>query len=191
MSKLLVITLLTASLWAGGATLFAQSPEVPVSVQYPLYCKALSFDRSADRRCENDLVIALLHQNRNKDSREALRDIEETVIKYDITTFKGSAIRLVRIDIEDTNWPQIVRENHVDILYLLPVRSFDVAALAQFAKEEQLLTLSADPENVRNGLSVGLELRNSKPKFVFNLSAFREEGSDFTAQLLDIAEVIR
>jgi hypothetical protein len=99
-------------------------------------------------------------------------------------------VQFVTIDIdEEADAAAFAAESGCDVLYVTPLRARGVADIASAARARRMLTLSGDASYVAAGLAVGIAIAGNRPQIVINLTAAREQGADFSAQLLRLAVV--
>ena len=71
------------------------------------------------------------------------------------------------------------------------LRAVAVDDIVTLTRELQVLTFTGVPAYVNDGMAVGIDLLEKKPKIVINLPAARAEGAAFNAHLLKLANVIQ
>jgi hypothetical protein len=76
------------------------------------------------------------------------------------------------------------------VVYVTPLRSVNVADIAQVARSRGLRSVTGVPEYVDAGIAVGVGARKDHPLIIINLRAARAEGSDFSSQLLNLARIV-
>ena len=69
------------------------------------------------------------------------------------------------------------------------MESRDVSAVLRAAEEQQMLTMTGNPEYARLGAGVVITARAGRPSIVINLAACKASGTQFDAQLLRIVQV--
>jgi hypothetical protein len=79
----------------------------------------------------------------------------------------------------------------VDVVLIAPLRAVDIRAVLAAARAARTATVGALAEYVGQGCAVGFGVERGKPRIRINLEAARAEGSDFGAELLAVAEVVR
>lgn len=174
-----------------GGTALAQQMPVPVDVQVPVLLKVLSFDRRiADTRGQ-ELVIGVLYQSGYRLSTEVKDRVVEvvSVSRQGAPASRPLSAAPVDADGEESLGAAFARLK-IDVLYVTPLRAFDLRNLVGVTRRERILTLTGVPEYVGAGLSVGLELRQDRPRILVNLRAARAEGANFAAPLLGLARLV-
>ena len=169
----------------------AQEMAVPLEQQIPLLLKTISFDRNLRSRSGERIVLGILYQQRVRSSLEVKDKILEMLENEATQTIDGMPIQCVAIDLGSTDdLSSTIRNKHINLLYVAPVRAHDMATFASTARLLQIPTLTGVPEYVEDGLAVGIGARGEKPCIVINLNAARSEGADFDSHLLNLAKVI-
>lgn len=190
----------------------AQVMPVPVDIQMALFSKALRYERQLPERIGADtLVIAIIYQKNYGRSVKITTEVQ--TLFSSLTSFGGFTFRYISVDISsmadvadaNTSGPDriktaaapetdsIVNElvaNKAALLYVTPLQNVNIDFISKISRTARILSLTGLPHYVRSGLSVSLELQQGKPRLLFNLPALRAEGSNFSATLLRMAEVI-
>lgn len=182
-----LVTLL--SVWTGIS--WAQEMPVPVPLQYQLFVKVLHFDRALTARVGEKLTLGIAYQSlykRSENTKDALVGAMEASRPNAI---RGIPIVAVLIDLtEDGSLRDAVEEQAIDVLYVAPVRAYDLAFLTRVCREHGILTWTGVPEYCQNGVPVGFDARGGRPEILINLTAARAEGTEFSARLLPLARII-
>lgn len=169
----------------------AQEPPVPESVQFPLICKALTFDRDLAQRCGDTLTFCVMYQKRNKHSLSAKDRIVKAAHESGIASVNGIPLVIDVVEFDaDSQWHDSVTLRGADILYFTPVKPLNYDAVLDFSRTHMMLTAASLPEFVQRGMAIGVGVENSKPKFVINVKTSREEGAAFSSLLLKLAIIV-
>jgi D-arabinose 1-dehydrogenase-like Zn-dependent alcohol dehydrogenase len=168
-----------------------QQMPVPVDVQIPVLLKVLSFDRRiADARGQI-LVVGVLYQSGYRASATAKDRAVEEFTRARSSGPASRSLALVQIDADkESALEKALTRLGVRVLYVTPVRAFDLDSLVAATRRNGILTLTGVPEYVEAGVSIGVELRQDRPRILVNLRAARAEGADLAAQLLGLATVV-
>jgi hypothetical protein len=170
---------------------FSQDVPVPVKIQVPILVKILSFDRNLKTRVGNEIVIGVLFQNKFRTSVNIKDQVLSEFKNQLYDEIEGVALRLVSVNIEDqSDLQKNLSENKVDIIYLTPLRNFDIHIITSIAQNMQILTVTGVPDYNESGISVGFGTKAEKPLILVNLKSAKAEGVDFDSQLLKLAKVI-
>lgn len=169
----------------GPAALHAQEMEVPVSVQIPLFLKVMTFDRQRMGNGEAEIVVGVTFQNGYRNSVSVRDEVVRT-----LRTIPGKKIRIVLIDLDHDPLVDVLEHQSISILYVSPLRSFGVTAIAAAAASAKVTTVTGVPHYIEQGIAVGVRLQGDRPRLMVNLAASRLGGADFTAELLKLAEVL-
>lgn len=171
-----------------GTVAYTQDMALPVGTQVPLFLKILSYDKNLPQRGEK-IVLGVLYQKKYRLSNLTKQEVLE--VMKDFETLAGHPIEVVPIALDETT--VLSREldaRGVNVLYVAPVRAYDVSAITSLSRSEHLLTLTGVPDYVHQGLSVGLGLRAGRPLILINLEASTREGARFHSQLLRLAQIV-
>jgi hypothetical protein len=161
----------------------AQDVPVPVGVQVPLLLKILTFDRHLADAAE-PLVVGVVFQHRNRASAAIGEEVRG------LLATSARPIRVVAIDLDETRDLRgtLLRES-VRVVYIAPLQAVSVATVTEATRGERVISITGVPRYVEQGLAVGIDLTDSRPRIVINLAASRAEGADFSAELLKLARL--
>jgi hypothetical protein len=174
---------------AGSA--FAQRMPVPVDVQVPILFKVLAFDRSIADSHDRILVVGVFYQSGYRLSSTVKELVTDALSRIGSGGLTNRPVRVIAIDADlKDNLENTLTRLEVKVLYVTPLRAFDLQSLVAATRRTRILTLTGVPDYVEAGLSIGLDLRQDRPRIVVNLYAARAEGADLTAPLLGIATVL-
>ena len=164
----------------------AQQAAVPVDLQFSLFFRILTYDRTLAQRSSGGLVIGIVYQPTVRASVLA----KDAALRQRPPREAGYVVRMVPIELDDsTDVVEAAEAAGCDILYVTPLRAVSLSHLVAEARDRGLLTLTGVPEYVAAGLAIGIGLRGDRPEILVNLAAAREEGADLSAQLLHLARV--
>lgn len=155
--------------------------EVPVSVQLSLYQKIWKLDRNLGTRA--DLVVAVLYQDTYAASTEARAQVQ---------AWSGtSRVRCIFVALDQKSAEAALQTVVADVFYVTPMRGADIEQIVRIARARQIRTMSGLTEYLLIGLSVGIGVRNDRPRIMINLDAAKAEGAAYQAQLLQMAEIVK
>jgi hypothetical protein len=171
-------------------TAHAQDMDVPVALQMPLFLKVLSFDRQLSARVGPELVVGIVYQsgyrtstNAKNDAVRALNDVR--------TTPDGRAVRAVAIDIDRESLTDAVARTRLTMLYVAPLRGYDLANVCAAARTAQATTVTGVARYATQGLAVSVRLEGDRPRLLVNVDAAKSEGAEFSAELLKLAKIVQ
>lgn len=187
--------LLTAVFWLvvvvpikpAGAELNTGAP-LPCGLQLTLLSKVLSFDRSLAGR-SGGLDIVVLYQADYPESETAKAEFMRAARALSNGGGAGFRFKVVRIE-GKPNFRDIFAALEADAVYVLPLRGLDVQALVRAAAAQKIRTFSGTPEYVYEGVSVTMGNKQGRPAIYINLPTSKAQGSDFSSQLLKLANVV-
>jgi len=171
--------------------LAAQEATLPVDLQMVVFSQVMQFDRNFVDR-EGEVVLAVLYQSRSRESLEVRNQVFEAFSGED--AFGGRPLRVIGIDVGDGDTKREVQRilpAGVDLLYLAPVRSFDVSSIVEAASELGIPTLTGTPDYVDQGLAIGVRREQGRARILINLESAVAMGSDLSSELLKLARIIR
>lgn len=165
----------------GGSVAGQQRVLVPPEVQLALFRKIWTLDRNFPRQATT--TVAILYQRLYRESYVAKEEILNAGRNV-------PGLQFVTIDI-DAAGPDERQFDHVDVVYLAPLRAVELAALLARTRARAIRSVTGVPEYVARGVAVGITVERNRPVILINLEAARTEGADFSSQLLKLARVVR
>lgn len=175
----------------GGSALPAQGAEVPVETQVPILFKMLTYDRTLAERSGETIHLGILSVPGNEASRNGAAAFADVLRAQQDKTVRGRPFAFVTVAYRDgTDLPAVLAEQDVDVLYVPRGCGGVLDEVRSAARASGVLTLAADADDVRDGLSIGLELKDDRPRIVVNLEALHQEGHDLESRALRLCEVI-
>lgn len=164
---------------------------VPVANQVPLLFKILSTDKNLARHAGSTYPFALLYNSGDEASVEQ-RDGFRAALGEG-KQVRGKAIMLVEYDLakDPAGLGPFLKDKGVAALYATGGLSDKLELIKSAARSQQATSSAYNVADIEAGLSVGFELINNRPKIVINLGEATTEGSEFSAQILGLARVIR
>ena len=173
------------------AAVRAQDIAVPVDVHFPLLIKLLSFDRSINKQTKEEIVVGVLFQTAYRSSRQTKMEIENLIASPAFKKLNGVTLWYKFLNIDDPlDMQSFFTKNKLDIIYIAPLRAFDIHAIVKGADLSHILTLTGVPEYVESGIAVGIGLRGDQPQILINLDESRRQGANFSSKLLGLARII-
>lgn len=171
--------------------LTAQEMAVPIPMQWAFFQKILSFQRViiTDSMVRAP-VLAIVYQSQFRASLDARNEM--LALLKEVEPRVGSEVlKIVDIDLtKETDLGLAMAEKKVTLLYVAPLRAYDVMLITKESRQRRVLTISGVPTYITEGLSVGLDIKGNKPEILINRTAARLEGREFHAQLLKLATIV-
>ena len=169
----------------------AQDMPVRADLQVPLLAKVISYDRHLAQRASDDLVIGVLFQDDFRGSRDARDAIIAAAQGSSIQSILGFPFRFVALRIRsETDMERMLTESGVDILYITPMRSIDIRAIAAACARNGVLTVTGVSEYVSRGVAAGIGEQGGRPVILINRDAAAAQGASFSAQLLKVSSLV-
>lgn len=171
----------------------AEEVALPAALQVTLFVRILSFDRGLAARAADGIVIGIVHQGKFRQSLNEREAIAAALSERDSISIAGRRVQVttIPIDIDVVDLAPTLAKEHVDLLYVAPLRAVDIASIAAVSESAHVPSLTGVPAYVRAGLAIGLDVKKERPEIVINLAAARAAGADFNSQLLQLATIVR
>lgn len=171
-------------------TVMAQQIAVPVNIQFKIFLKILSFNR-AFNLSDGKLNILIIFQNNFRTSLNVKNNILDYFENEKIKNFENVPIVINTLSLNnESDLDNYLNKNKCQLIYISPIRSIDIELLTDISRKKKILTFTGVPDYVREGISVGIDIKGEKPDILINLKASKLEGADFSSQLLKISTII-
>lgn len=166
----------------------AQTLDVPVDVQVPLFLKATTYDRTFASKLQKNgqIQIGIVYQEKNRASVKEMEELQAALRKPG-AGFKIGITLIPLVDGEDASARKEWSE--VSAVYLTTMRGLDLAAILRQSHDHKVMSVATQPDWVSKGVTMGFELIGARPKFAINRNGALAEGCDFSSQLLKLATI--
>lgn len=164
---------------------FAQETSLPVSTQFQIFQKVLSFNRSKPLN-SNPLILGVIYQSKFRTSLNVAMEIEKYFLENEVKV-SGNAIKIQLIDILNENLSTSINMYPLTYAYIAPMRAYDITSIHKLLAPRNILTMSGVPEYSENyDISIAIGTNSGNPQIILNRKSYIEEGADFSAQLLKL-----
>jgi len=164
---------------------------VSVDVQIPLFLKILTFDRNLNSRAGDEVVVGVVYQRKFKNSVNVRDEVMDVITKSPIKSIRDIPVRFVAIELEEGSaLGSVFSANEIDVIYVTPLRGIGMDMITKWSRQLHLTTITGVEDYVEAGVAIGIGIKGDKPQIIINLRAAREEGVDFTSQLLKLARIL-
>jgi hypothetical protein len=161
----------------------AQESGVPPTVQADLISKVALYDRNFAPRAGNRAVILLASRRGVPDSLRAATQLSAALQEQ--KTIGGLPHDELLYEYSDpAALVATCREKHCAIIFFGPGFSQEVERLRMALDGVNVLTISSVPNDVRNGIVLGIDLIGGKPKLLLNMPQARRQQVDFHSDVL-------
>lgn len=187
-AKCFCVALFILLIYAG--LIFPQSSGIPVNIQFQIFFKILSYDKKLDSRGSDGLKFLIVYQKKFRSSLAVHDDIRKMLDDYKFNDVEKIPLTFHFADIDEISLAESIAKDKINLVYFCPLRGIDIKEISLITRERDVLSFTDVPGYVGEGISVGLELINQKPRILINLSASKEEHADFSSQLLKISKIV-
>lgn len=160
--------------------------------QVLVFLKVMTYDRVLADADVETIHICVLYARGDSESEAAQDRVRQALADNAGKTVNGKAYRFSVLPFTSADaLEEKLRREDVHALYIARGLDRHLGSITAAARRRCALTMTGVPEYVSQGVSVGLALREGKPRILLNLSAVRAEGHAMSANLLRLCEVIR
>ncbi len=169
----------------------AQEMAVPIDVQYLIFMKILGFDRNLDLASQAELRIGVIFQTKFNESLRTKELFIETAQKNQSIKVNNRQVILVPLEVAERDGVEkAIRDAGVSVLYVTPLRAFNIKDITAIARANKIVTLTGVPAYVSLGIAMGLDVKGDKPQILVNLAAAKAEGMNLSSQMLKLTKII-
>ena len=165
----------------------------PPDVQITLLLKILTYDRSFAVKAKSQVMIGVVYVAGDAESVKAKDDILKTLQLFADRPIKGVPIKAVALEYKDPkSLAETVRSQGINVFYIAPGNANTLTELLRMSHTRGITTATGVPEYVQRGVAIGIGKKaDQKPDILINRSSSRQEGSEFDASLLRIANIVK
>lgn len=162
-----------------------------LKTQFTLLLKILTYDKRFLGKVSDKVLIGIVYQNNYRlsaDEKETLVDnIEESGLKVENRIVYYRSVDLSSPDVLEN----FVKNNSPDVLFILPVKGISINSITACSEKYKIMTFTGEPSYMNQGISTGVNMEREHPVIVINRNSARNEGVDFSSQLLKVARIIQ
>jgi uncharacterized protein DUF4154 len=168
----------------------AQELQIPAGVQAQLLAKIPAYDYGFRQRAGGRVQVLILTNPERATSVSVAGLLEAALLQQkDIASLPHAAFVMPFASIEALVTE--VKARAVTIVYLASGLEAHLAEICAALEPFQVLTVSAQPEDVRRCAVLGFEILGGRPRVLIHLAHARRNGIRFRSELLSLATVYR
>lgn len=167
--------------------LFGQT--VPIEFQFQLLFKILKFERSLNQEPDKQITLAICYQNLYRESLN-IKEQCEIYLSQNKPVINKTQVSVIYINLNKESLERRIKEENVDLLYILPIRAYDLKKITEISDKYDVLTITSNEEYSKSGISIAFSLVGNKPQILINTKTSKREGADFSSQLLKLVKII-
>jgi hypothetical protein len=170
----------------------AAGAELPPGRQAILLARIVAYDGHLQARAGAAVNIGVLAKKGDKDSERMAGGMTKAFATLESATLLGLPVRIGRVDFSGREaLERAIREGGLDTLYVCSGLDASLADIKAVTRARKVLTLGSQEAHLRNGLSVGVFFVEGKNTILVNLEASREEGVQWSPEMLRLATIVR
>lgn len=188
MPKACILGLALGLSWA--ASIRAEQPELPATVQARLLSKIPSYEVGFRQRAgKRALIIILRAANHHESARAASLLAAALLNEATVGGLPHASLTLEYTDAEAL--AQKVKATAASIVYVTPGLQPWLEPICSALEPLGVMTIAPVPEYVERCVSVGFDIVGGRPKLLVHLTHARHAGLQFRSALLSLAKVYR
>ena len=181
-----------SDLTEGSPQLSAVNEKVPPDLQIKLLLTALIYEKNLKDKAVDQFDIGILYfpwleqsKKEAKDFFKALKNFQDKKIgdrSFNVFLFTYNG---------DAGIKEKIAGKHIEVLFIVGGKKRMLKEIIELTQTEQILSWTNNTEYVSScGVTMGVGLKENKPKIYLNFSSAQREGVDFSARFLRLAEII-
>jgi hypothetical protein len=167
----------------------ADSALVPPELQADLLSKACAYDRNFAARAGSVAHILIVVRSGSARSEAAASYMKAVLGKLDRFAGLPHAEAIVPYESADS-LAQRCRTERPAVVYVSPGLDDEIEAVRTKLTGIDVLTVSAVPAYVEEGIVLGFELLAGRPKLLLNFSQAKAQHVDFPANVVSVMKVV-
>jgi hypothetical protein len=190
LSPLLLVAVLSCGVITPSA--FADNGEVPVDLQIKLILTALTYDKNLESRANGELNIGILYFPESPQSKQEADLFAKTLEAFKDKKISGRSFNGIVLTYDDNGeLRKKINEHKIDVIYIAQGERELIERVLKVTQSKKILSCCGKAEYVSTcGVTMAVGLKNNKPKLYLNLSSAKQEGADFSAKFLRVAEIV-
>jgi len=168
----------------------AQDLSLSAKTQVSVLSNVLLFDRTFRERAGEEIVVGILYHS---DVRSSARAKDDFLAALSDGTLERTLEMPVRVELLEIRGggviPAGLGEGWIDLLYIMPLRAVGIPQITDISRQHGILTVTAVPGYVEEGISLGLGSRNGRPEILVNQEGAAAEGAELSSEILKLARL--
>jgi hypothetical protein len=184
------VFLVALAILGGDRATRAEEAPVPVQRQADLLVRLAAYDRNLAARSAGRVRITIVTNPADPDSRAVAAAMESALQRF--ATIGGLPKEIASVPFP--GGPELAascKANHVSVVYLAPGLDASVPGLVHELDGVDVLTATAIPRFVEQGVVLGFDLVSGKPTLLFNLSQAKRQNVAMDPQVIQLMKVVR
>ncbi len=183
---------LAVALHAGLAWAADAPPPEAMARQAAALTRALAYDANLAGRAGASVSLAIVYPRDNVASQIEAQQWQAQFANLEKLRVLGLPFRVLRLPYQGpASLLKAIEAEGLDAIFVCPGLEAEAAAIRKITRQRKVVSMASREDMVRGGLSIGVFLVNDKNTLLVNLPASREEGAQFSAELLSLARVLR
>jgi hypothetical protein len=150
--------------------------------------KALSYERRLSESHGGKVTVATLYAAGDARSQADANRWVQGFQALGAIQVHGVPVESLAIAYDAARLPDLIRSRGIDVL--LACEGTPLAAIASLARQQRVLSAADTRDAVVSDLSIGVFVSKGKPIITINVRVAKSEGAEFSAKLLQLAEVL-
>jgi hypothetical protein len=167
---------------------YAKSSMAPSVVQAQIMTRILPYDRAFEQKVKREVVVVLVQRADDSESASAVQQMQNAL--KDVGDVRGRSLRVrVLAYSSPSALAASLRGEGAHVVYIAPGLLREVPLIAQALAGSGVLSFAANEPCVPEGIVLGVEIADGKPRMSINLRQARTQKIEFPAAILKLAKV--
>jgi hypothetical protein len=161
-----------------------------LKTQYLLLLKILTYDKKFLSKKSDKVIIGIVFQSNYRTS-DASKDALIAAIGESMLKVEKRKVNFILMDLSFTGELEYYGKNSApDVLFILPIRDINFSSILAYSWKFKILTFTSVPAYMDEGISTCVNMNGERPVILINRISARNEGVDFSSQLLKVARIV-
>lgn len=158
-----------------------------MNIQIPIFLKIITFEKTLNVQKEINVII--VYQSKYAESARYAEEANEIINKANSNQYGGINFKPKLVNLDNTPMLNNLIDNNPSVIIIMPLKAVNISTISKKCKQYKILSFSTNPEYLEYGISVVLEERRNRPEIWINLNSVKNEGIEFSSQLLKLVKI--
>ena len=169
---------------------FPISGSESLKTQYLLLLKILTYDKKFLNKVSDKVTIGIVFQSNYKTS-DVSKDVLISAFEESELKVENRRVNYILMDLSLKGELEYYGKNSTpDVLFVLPLKDINFSSIIAYSWKYKIMTFTSVPAYMNEGISTCVNMNGERPVILINRLSARNEGVDFSSQLLKVARII-
>lgn len=162
------------------------------NLQTKLLLTALTYEKNLKDKAVDQIDIGILYFPWFEQSKKEAKSFVKALKILQDKKIEGRSFNVFLFTYNgDAGIKEKIAGKHIEVLFIVGGEKRMLKEIIELTQKEKILSWTNNTEYVTScGVTMGVGLKENKPKIYLNFSSAQREGVDFSAKFLRIAEIV-